>query len=82
MTTETTKEAIATGIQMNMQINESVSRVCKTIAYGFEALMILSPETALEVMNQLSGQINEATVAERNEEYEQHLEVLTGKVTL
>ena len=65
------------GMILNDKVDEAINRQAQSIAHAIESLVILSPETALDIISQLSEQVNEEfvnkTLKERNEFFQKLL---------
>lgn len=73
---ETSKIMAVEGIILSQKIEAAVDTQTEVIAKAFETLIALSPESALYILNQMSGQLNEDSIKELvsgQEEYKQNL---------
>lgn len=81
MDQETKAGIVAGGLVLQQQIEEAIERQTQAIASAFELMVVLSPSTALEILNQLSEQINEESVDEMLEQRKEYFDGLKERVS-
>ena len=81
MDRESQASLIASGIILEQQHEEVIRKQMELIGTAFETLVVLSPGQALNVLEQLGEQIDEATVELMEKERQKYYEELILKVT-
>lgn len=80
MDQETKSQMVAAGMLLQKKEEESIRRQSEVIASAFEFMMVLSPETALDILQQLNDQINEESVEELINSRQEYFDRLKERV--
>lgn len=78
---ETKSSMVAGGLVLEQQIEEAIGRQVNVIASAFELMVVLSPSTALEILNQLNEQINEESVDKMLKQRQEYFDKLKERVS-
>lgn len=81
MDQETKAGMVAGGLVLQQQVEAVIEKQSEIIASAFELMMIVSPGTALDIVEQLSEQITEETINEVLESRQEYFDGLKSRVT-